>query len=145
MSIASAWCYGSSRARNQPVALSPIEPKDRQAANSSPRPTFVCRHCGAPMLVIKIIERARRPFAGRRHRSAMNNRHFSRSTSPPALYRIAPAQTPVAWRQENPLITFTLAVRLHLLRSVSRVTAASSLPPELSSPRQRASRTFKSP
>lgn len=48
----------------------------------------------------------------------MSDHRSSRSTSPPALYRLALARTPVAWRQENPVITLTLADRLHPLRCV---------------------------
>ena len=41
-----------------PVTLSPVDPKKLATSNGSPRPTFVCRHCGAPMLIIETFERA---------------------------------------------------------------------------------------
>jgi hypothetical protein len=38
----------------------PLAPTEAatNAANSAPRPTFLCRHCGAPMLIIQILPRA---------------------------------------------------------------------------------------
>jgi hypothetical protein len=41
-----------------PTILSPVDPKAAPALGSSPRPTFVCRHCGAPMLIIETFARA---------------------------------------------------------------------------------------
>jgi hypothetical protein len=40
------------------TTLSPVEPTEAQPSNSPPRPTFVCRHCGAPMLIIETFARA---------------------------------------------------------------------------------------
>jgi hypothetical protein len=36
----------------------PSVPADPAPASSAPRPTFVCRHCGAPMLIIQTLARA---------------------------------------------------------------------------------------
>jgi len=36
----------------------PPVPTDPAPASSAPRPTFVCRHCGAPMLIIETFARA---------------------------------------------------------------------------------------
>jgi hypothetical protein len=36
----------------------PRVPADPAPASSAPRPTFVCRHCGAPMLIIETLARA---------------------------------------------------------------------------------------
>jgi hypothetical protein len=41
-----------------PAAVRPPDPGDAPASSSSPRPTFVCRHCGAPMLIIETFARA---------------------------------------------------------------------------------------
>ncbi len=41
-----------------PASLSPVDPKTAPASSSSPRPTFVCRHCGAPMLIVETFARA---------------------------------------------------------------------------------------
>ncbi len=38
----------------------PSVPADPAPASSAPRPTFVCRHCGAPMLIIETFARAQR-------------------------------------------------------------------------------------
>ena len=35
-----------------------LTPSDGRADHDCPRPTFVCRHCGAPMLVIETFARA---------------------------------------------------------------------------------------
>ena len=40
-----------------PATVSPVDPKAAAALSSSPRPTFVCRHCGAPMLIIETFAR----------------------------------------------------------------------------------------
>ena len=40
------------------AALIPVEPTDAQTPKAAPQPTFVCRHCGAPMLVIETFARA---------------------------------------------------------------------------------------
>ena len=40
---------------NQPAP----EPEANPPADSAPAPTFVCRHCGAPMIVIDMLPRAR--------------------------------------------------------------------------------------
>ena len=39
-------------------APAPSVPADPAPASSAPRPTFVCRHCGAPMLIIETFARA---------------------------------------------------------------------------------------
>jgi len=36
----------------------PPVPADTATATSAPRPTFVCRHCGAPMLIVETFARA---------------------------------------------------------------------------------------
>ena len=36
----------------------PLHPTDHDAGHGSARPTFVCRHCGAPMIVIETFARA---------------------------------------------------------------------------------------
>jgi hypothetical protein len=41
-----------------PASLRPVDPKTAPASSSSPQPTFVCRHCGAPMLFIETFARA---------------------------------------------------------------------------------------
>ncbi len=41
-----------------PANISPVDPKAAPASSSAPPPTFVCRHCGAPMLVIETLARA---------------------------------------------------------------------------------------
>ena len=41
-----------------PATICPVDPKAAPASSSSPRPTFVCRHCGAPMLIIETLARA---------------------------------------------------------------------------------------
>jgi hypothetical protein len=43
---------------HQPPPTSPAEPGNGSADHGCPRPTFVCRHCGAPMLVIETFARA---------------------------------------------------------------------------------------
>ena len=40
------------------AALMPVEPTDAQTPKAAPPPTFVCRHCGAPMLIIETLARA---------------------------------------------------------------------------------------
>jgi len=45
---------------HQPPPDPPAEPGDGSTNHCSPRPTFVCRHCGAPMLVIETFARAQR-------------------------------------------------------------------------------------
>jgi hypothetical protein len=35
-----------------------VEPKEVKSANSAPTPTFLCRHCGAPMIIIETLARA---------------------------------------------------------------------------------------
>jgi hypothetical protein len=42
----------------QPMPMPPVGTDDGNADHASPRPTFVCRHCGAPMLVIETFARA---------------------------------------------------------------------------------------
>ena len=42
---------------DSPATISPVDPKAVPASSSSPRPTFVCRHCGAPMLIIETFAR----------------------------------------------------------------------------------------
>jgi hypothetical protein len=39
-------------------APAPSVPADPDPASRAPRPTFVCRHCGAPMLIIETLARA---------------------------------------------------------------------------------------
>jgi putative transposase len=43
---------------HQPPPMPPAEPGDGSADHRCPRPTFLCRHCGAPMLVIETFARA---------------------------------------------------------------------------------------
>jgi hypothetical protein len=43
---------------HQPMPTPPVGPEDGNADHASPRPTFVRRHCGAPMLVIETFARA---------------------------------------------------------------------------------------
>src|SRR6202045_2807894 len=43
---------------HQPMPTPPAAPGDGGADHGCPRPTFVCRHCGAPMLVIETFARA---------------------------------------------------------------------------------------
>jgi hypothetical protein len=43
---------------HQPPPHPPADPGDDSTSNSSVRPTFVCRHCGAPMLLIETFARA---------------------------------------------------------------------------------------
>ena len=43
---------------HQPAPTPPADPGDDNADHGCPRPTFVCRHCGAPMLVIETFARA---------------------------------------------------------------------------------------
>jgi len=43
---------------HQPAPMPPAEPRDASADHDCPRPTFVCRHCGAPMIVIETFVRA---------------------------------------------------------------------------------------
>ena len=43
---------------HQPPPTPPAEPGDGSTDHASHRPTFVCRHCGAPMLVIETFARA---------------------------------------------------------------------------------------
>ena len=45
---------------HQPPPAPPAEPGDSGADRHCPRPTFVCRHCGAPMLVIETFAPAQR-------------------------------------------------------------------------------------
>jgi hypothetical protein len=42
----------------QPAPTPPADLRDGSADHGCPRPTFVCRHCGAPMLVIETFARA---------------------------------------------------------------------------------------
>jgi hypothetical protein len=42
----------------QPMPMSGADPNDGAAHHGGPKPTFVCRHCGAPMLVIETLARA---------------------------------------------------------------------------------------
>jgi Putative transposase/Transposase zinc-binding domain len=41
----------------QPASMPPADSGDHGADNGRSKPTFVCRHCGAPMLVIEIFAR----------------------------------------------------------------------------------------
>jgi Putative transposase len=43
---------------HQPAPTPPAAPGDGSADHGCIRPTFVCRHCGAPMLVIETFARA---------------------------------------------------------------------------------------
>jgi hypothetical protein len=43
---------------HQPATQPAAQPGDASADHGSPRPAFVCRHCGAPMLVIETFARA---------------------------------------------------------------------------------------
>jgi hypothetical protein len=43
---------------HQPAPTPPAERGNGSADHGSPRPTFLCRHCGAPMLVIETFARA---------------------------------------------------------------------------------------
>jgi hypothetical protein len=43
---------------HQPAREVPAEIKDAHASNGSAGPTFVCRHCGAPMIIIETFARA---------------------------------------------------------------------------------------
>jgi hypothetical protein len=43
---------------HQPPPMPAAEPGDGSADHRCPRPTFLCRHCGAPMLVIETFARA---------------------------------------------------------------------------------------
>ena len=43
---------------HQPPPEPPAEPSDSGADRHCPRPTFLCRHCGAPMLLIETFARA---------------------------------------------------------------------------------------
>jgi hypothetical protein len=43
---------------HQPVPTPPSDPGDASAEHAHVRPTFVCRRCGAPMLVIETFTRA---------------------------------------------------------------------------------------
>jgi Putative transposase/IS66 Orf2 like protein len=43
---------------HQPAPKPPTDLGDGSADHGCPRPTFVCRHCGAPMLVIETFARA---------------------------------------------------------------------------------------
>jgi hypothetical protein len=43
---------------HQPAPTPPADPGDGGTDHHCPRPTFVCRHCGAPMLVIETFARA---------------------------------------------------------------------------------------
>ncbi len=48
---------------HQPPPEPPARPTDHDAGHGSARPTFVCRHCGAPMIVIETFTRAQ-PIRG---------------------------------------------------------------------------------
>jgi Putative transposase len=50
--------FGDHFLLHQPPPTPPAEPGDGSADHRCPRPTFVCRHCGAPMLVIETFARA---------------------------------------------------------------------------------------
>jgi hypothetical protein len=43
---------------HQPVPQTPAPPSAAHTANRSVPPTFVCRHCGAPMIIIETLARA---------------------------------------------------------------------------------------
>jgi hypothetical protein len=43
---------------HQPAPEVPADPSDNSTGNGAVRPTFVCRHCGAPMLIIETFARA---------------------------------------------------------------------------------------
>ena len=43
---------------HQPAPTPPAAPANGSADRDCPRPTFVCRHCGAPMLIIETFARA---------------------------------------------------------------------------------------
>jgi hypothetical protein len=45
---------------HQPAPVLASDPGDHSTASSCVRPTFVCRHCGAPMLIIQTFARAQR-------------------------------------------------------------------------------------
>ena len=44
---------------HQPAPPVLVDPEEPHIANRSGPPTFVCRHCGAPMIIIEIVARAR--------------------------------------------------------------------------------------
>ena len=46
------------RLLNQPASPAPAEPEEAHTCTDSARPTFVCRHCGAPMIIIETFARA---------------------------------------------------------------------------------------
>jgi len=41
-----------------PAPPMPLDPARTAASNSAARPTFLCRHCGAPMLIVETFARA---------------------------------------------------------------------------------------
>lgn len=43
---------------HQPPPMPPANPSDGHVDHGCPKPTFLCRHCGAPMLVIETFARA---------------------------------------------------------------------------------------
>jgi hypothetical protein len=43
--------------RHQPLPEAPASPSQAHSAGSA-QPTFVCRHCGAPMIIIETFARA---------------------------------------------------------------------------------------
>ena len=67
------------------------------------QPTFVCRHCGAPMLIIETFARAQlHPRPARLECFTLSARRSPHSTASPALHPSAPAREPLAWRREKP-------------------------------------------
>ncbi len=52
-----------------PASLSPVDPKTATASSISPRSTFVCRHCGAPMLIRDFRTRTVHSWSTRLQRS----------------------------------------------------------------------------
>ena len=75
----------------------PVDPGDGRADHDCPRPTFVCRHCGAPMLIIETFARAqhiRGPPGS--SRCTMINIASINKTFTAAYCKIMPPRTPVA-------------------------------------------------
>ena len=82
---------------HQPAPTPPADPGDGSADHGCPRPTFVCRHCGAPMLVIETFARAQhiRGPPGSSARTMIDIASINK-TFTAAFSKMMPPRTPVA-------------------------------------------------
>jgi len=95
---------------HQPAPTPPAAPGDGGTDHGCPRPTFVCRHCGAPMPSSRPSRALSTSVAHRVHRAhhdrhRVNQQHFSTA----AFSSMMPSRTPVASFCKRSIVGTTIA------------------------------------